>query len=100
MHQLRLRVLKEFLKVKWRRYEEFGYNMLGFMFKNNVSKAVLDAWPNPILKVNGFDDQLKTTRVVVDHMQKNLAQICTHRNMPAMKQIAKKARVGGVVEID
>jgi hypothetical protein len=40
-----LRVLKEFSKVKWRRHEEFGHTMLGFVFENSV----LDARPNPIL---------------------------------------------------
>jgi hypothetical protein len=54
-----LRVLKEFWRVKWRRHEEFGYNMLGFVFENSVSKAILDARPNAILKVNGLDKQLK-----------------------------------------
>ena len=32
-----LRVLKEFSRVKWRCHEEFGYNMLGFVFENSVS---------------------------------------------------------------
>ncbi len=41
-----LRVLKEFTRVKWRRHEEFRYNMLGFVFENSVSKAVLDVQPN------------------------------------------------------
>jgi hypothetical protein len=51
-----LRVLKEFSKIKWRRHEEFGHNMLGFVFENSVSKAVLDARPNPVLKFNGLDE--------------------------------------------
>ena len=58
-----LRVIKEFSRVKWRRHKEFGYNMLGLVFKNSVSKAVLDACPNPILKVNGLDEQLKTVKL-------------------------------------
>jgi hypothetical protein len=62
------RVLKEFSRVKWRRHEEFGYNMLGFVFKNSVSKAVLDARPNPILKVNGFDEQLRTIKAAMDQI--------------------------------
>jgi hypothetical protein len=45
-------VLKELSRVKWRRQEEFGYNMLGLVFENSISKAVLDARPNPIIKVN------------------------------------------------
>jgi hypothetical protein len=63
-----LRVLKEFSKVKWRRHEEFGHNMLGFVFENSVSKAVLDACPNPVLKLNGVDEQLKVFSATVDHM--------------------------------
>jgi hypothetical protein len=54
-----LRVLEEFLAGKWRRHEEFGYNMLDFVFENSVSKAVLDARPNPILKLTGLEEQLK-----------------------------------------
>ena len=54
-----LRILKEFAKVKWRRHEEFGHNMLGFVFENSVSKAVLDARPNPVLKLNVVDEQMK-----------------------------------------
>ena len=68
-----LRVLKEFSRVKWRRCEEFGYNMLGFVFENSVSKAVLDARPNPVLKLIGLDEQLKVIRASVDHIQTNLA---------------------------
>ena len=49
-------VHKEYSRVKWRRHEEFGYNMLGFVFKNSVSKAVLDTQPNPILKVIGLNE--------------------------------------------
>ena len=54
-----LRILKEFAKVKWRRHEEFGHNMLRFVFENSVSKAVLDARPNPVLKLNVVDEQMK-----------------------------------------
>ena len=61
-----LRVLKEFSRVKWRRHEEFGYNMLGFVFENSVSKAVLDARPNPILKVTGLEGQLQTIKALMD----------------------------------
>ncbi len=68
-----LRVLKEFSKVGWRRHEEFGHNMLGFVFKNSVSKAFLDACPNLILKVNNLDDQLNVIRARMDHMQTNFA---------------------------
>jgi hypothetical protein len=57
-----LRVLKEVSRVKWRRHEEFGYSMLGFVFENSISTAVLDACFNPILKVNGLDEQLKTIK--------------------------------------
>ncbi len=85
-----LRVLKEFSKVKWRRHEEFGYNMLGFVFENSMSKAVLDACPNPILKVNGLDAQLKVIRAGMDHMQTNLAQIRAHGNKAAMKSLAPR----------
>ncbi len=77
---------------------EFGYNMLGFVFENSVSKAVLDMHPNMILKVNGLDKQLKVIRARIDHMQTNLSQICVHANMPAMKPLAKKAK-GCVQEI-
>jgi hypothetical protein len=70
-----LHVLKEFSKVKWRRHKEFTYNMLGFVFEKSVSKAILDACPNPVLKVNGLNEQLKVIRAEMDHMQTNLAQI-------------------------
>ncbi len=96
-----LSVLKDFSKVKWRRHEEFGYNMLGFVFENSMSKTVLDARPNPILKVNRLDAQLKVIRAGMDHMQTNLAQIRAHGNMAAMKPLAKKAKAGaGVAEIE
>ena len=95
-----LRVLKEFSKVKWRRHEEFGHNMLGFVFENRVSKAVLDGRPNPVLKLNGMDDQLKVLWATVDHVQTNLAQIRAHANMVAMKPVGKKAKGGAVAEID
>ncbi len=68
-----LHVLKEFLRVKWRRHKEFGYNMLGFVFENSVSKAILDMRPKAILKVNGLDEQLKVIRAGMDHMQTNLS---------------------------
>ena len=95
-----LRVLKEFSKVKWRRHEEFGHTMLGFVFENSVSKAVLDARPNPVLKLNGVDEQLKVFRATVDHIQTNLAQIRAHANMNAMKPVGKKAKGGAVAEIE
>ncbi len=80
---------------------EFTHNMLGFVFENSVSKAVLDARPNPILKVNGLDKQLKVIRAGMDHMQMNLAQIWTLGNMAAMKPLTKKAKAGAAVaEID
>jgi hypothetical protein len=91
-----LRVLREFSRVKWRRHEEFGYNMLGFVFENSVSKAVLDARPNPVLKLVGLDEQLKVIRATMDHFQTNLGQVRAQANMPAMKPMAKKARIGGV----
>ena len=91
-----LRVLKELSRVKWRRHKEFGYNMLGLVFKNSVSKAVLDACPNPILKVNGLDEQLKTIKAGIDQIQTNLVQIRTHTGMPAMKPLAKKAKVAEI----
>ena len=94
-----LRVLREFKEAKWRRHEEFGFNMLGFVFENSVSKSVLDARPNPVLKINEFDDQLKGIRTTVDHMKTNLSLIRTHTGMQAMKPLAKKARFTGV-EID
>jgi hypothetical protein len=88
-----LRVLKEFSKVKWRRHEEFGHTMLGFVFENSVSKAVLDARPNPILMKNGVDEQLKVFRASMDHINTNLSQIRAHTNMAAMKPVGKKAKV-------
>ena len=54
-----LKVLKEFPRVKWHRHEEFGHNMLGFVFENSISKVVLDACPNPTLKMVGLDKQVK-----------------------------------------
>ena len=95
-----LRVLKEFSRVKWRHHEEFGYNMLGFVFKNSVSKAVLDARPNPVLKLIILDEQLKVIGALVDHIQTNLEQVWAHANMAAMKPLAKKARKDGVESID
>ena len=89
-------MLKEFSRVKWRRHEEFGYNMLGFVFENSVSKAVLDARPNPVLKLVGLDEQLKVIRATMDHFQTNLGQVRAQANMHAMKSMAKKARIGGV----
>ena len=94
-----LRVLKEFSKVKWRRHEEFGHTMLGFVFENSVSKAVLDARPNPILKMNGVDEQMKVLRATVDHIQTNLGQIRAHNNMAAMKPVGKRAKVGDGITI-
>jgi hypothetical protein len=91
-------VLKEFSRVKWRCHEEFGYNMLGFVFENSVSKAVLDARPNPVLKLIGLDEQLKVIRASMDHIQTNLGQVRAQANMPAMKPLTKKARKDGVVE--
>ncbi len=72
--------------------------MLGFVFENSVSKAILDACPNAILNVNGLDKQLKVIQARMDHMQTNLSQIRTHANMPAMKPLAKKQK-GGLQEI-
>ncbi len=89
-----LRALWEFKAVKWRRHEEFGYNMLGFVFENSVSKAGLDARPNPVLRLNGVDKQIKAVRACVDHMQTNLGQIRVHTNMAAMKPLEKKAKIG------
>jgi hypothetical protein len=93
-------VLKEFSKVKWRCHEEFGYNMLGFIFENSISKAVLDAHPNPVLKMIGLDEQLKAIRASVDHIQTNLAQVRAHGNMAAMKPLGKKAKKDRVEAID
>jgi hypothetical protein len=42
--------------------------MLGFVFENSVSKAVLDARPNPVLKFIGVDEQLKVFWATVDHI--------------------------------
>ena len=61
---------------------------------------MLDARPNPVLKLNGVDKQLKVSQAMVDHMQTNLAQIHAHANMAAMKPEGKKAKWGGVAEID
>ncbi len=82
-----LRVLKEFSRVKWRRHKDFGYRMLGFVFANSVSKAVLDARPNAILKVNGLDGEIKSIKAGMDQIQTNLAQIRTHANMQAMRPL-------------
>ena len=76
-----LRVLKEFSRVKWRRHEDFGYRMLGFVFENSVLKAMLDARPNAILKVNGLDGEIKSIKARMDQIQTNLTQIRTHANM-------------------
>jgi hypothetical protein len=95
-----LRVLKEFSGVKWRRHKEFGYNMLGFVFENSVSKAVLDARPNPALKLVGLDKQLKVIRATMDHFQTNLGQVRAQANILAMKPLAKKARIGGMEIIE
>ena len=92
-------MLNEFSRVKWRHHEEFGYNMLGFVFKNSISKAVSDARPNPVLKLIGLDEQLKVIRTSMDHIQTNLAQVRAHGNMTAMKLLAKKARKDGMETI-
>ncbi len=93
-------VLKECSKVKWCCHKEFGYNMLGFIFENSVSKAVLDVYPNPVLKMIGLDKQLKAIRASVDHIQTNLAQVRAHGKMAAMKPLGKKAKKDGVEAID
>ncbi len=93
-------VLKEFSKVKWCCHEEFGYNMLGFVFENSISKAVLDARPNPVLEMIRLEEQLKAIRVLVDHIQTNLAQVRAHGNMAVMKPLGKKAKKDGVEAID
>ena len=93
-------VLKEFFKVKWHCHKEFGYNMLGFVFKNSISKAVLDARPNTVLKMIGLDEQVKAIRALVDHIQTNLAQVWAHGNMAVMKPLGKKAKKDGVEAID
>ena len=95
-----LRVLKEFSKVKWRRQEEFGHTMLGFVFENSVSKAVLDARPNPVLKLNGVNEKLRVVQATMDHMQTNLLLIRAHTNMGAMKPVGKKAKGVGWAEIE
>ena len=95
-----LRILKDFSKVKWRRHEEFGHNMLGFVFENSVLKAVLDAHPNLVLKLNVVVKQMKVIQATVDHIQTNLAQIHAHSNMVAMKPVGKKAKGGGMMEIE
>ncbi len=89
-------MLKEFSRVKWRRHEEFGYNMLGFVFENSISKAVLDARPNPVLKLIGLDEQLKAIRASVDHIQTNLVQVRAYANMAAMIPLSKKAWKNGM----
>jgi hypothetical protein len=89
-------VLKEFSRVKWHHQDEFGYNMLGFVFKNSVSKAVLDAHPNLVLKLIGLDEQLKAIQALADHIQTNLAQVRAHGNMAVMKPLGKKARKDGM----
>ena len=89
-----LRVLLEFARSKWRRHEEFGYNMLGFVFKSSVSRAVLDARPNQVLRVNGLNKEIKVLSAGVNHMQTNLSQIQVHTNMVAMKLLGKKAKKG------
>ncbi len=85
--------------MKWRRHKDFAYRMLGFVFENSVSKAVLDAHPNAILKVNGLDGEIKSIKAGMDQIQTNLAQIQTHANMQAMKPLTKKTKFA-VVEID
>ena len=67
--------------------------MLGFVFENSVSKAVMDARPNPILKFNGLDEQVKSIKSVLDHIQTNLVQIRTNAVMPAMSKKAKVAEI-------
>ena len=67
-------MLKEYSRVKWRRHEEFGYNMLGFAFENSISKAVLDARSNPVLKLIGIDKQFKVIWALIDHIQTKLAR--------------------------
>ena len=74
--------------------------MLCFVFENSVSKAVLDACPNPVLKFIGMDKQLKVFWATVDHIQTNLVQIRADTNMAAMKPVGKKAKGGAVLEIE
>ena len=69
--------------------------MLVFAFENSVSKAVLDARPNPILKMVGLDEQVKALRASMDHMRTNLVQVWAHGNMVAMKPLRKKAKKDG-----
>jgi hypothetical protein len=95
-----LQVLKEFSKVEWHCHEEFGYNMLGFIFENSISKAVLDTRTNQVLKMIGLGEQLKAIRASVDHSQTNLVQVRAHGNMAAMKLLGKKAKKDGVEAID
>jgi hypothetical protein len=47
-----------------------------------------------------LDEQLKSMRASMDHMQTNLGQVQAQANMPAMKSLAKKARIGGVEIIE
>ncbi len=74
--------------------------MLGFVFKNSVYKAVLDARPNPVLKFVGLDEQLKVIWATMDHFQTNLGQVRAQANMPAMKPLGKKAWLGGMEIIE
>ncbi len=74
--------------------------MLGFVFENSISKAVLDARPNPVLKMIGLDEQLKAIRASVDLIQTNLVQVQAHGNMAAMNLLGKKAKKDGVEAID
>jgi hypothetical protein len=71
---------------------------LGFVFdfENSVSKVVLDARPNPILKVNGLDEQLRTIKAAMDQIQTNVAQVRAHAGMPATKPFTKKAKVAEI----
>ena len=54
---------------------------------------VLDGRPNPILRANALDEQLKLVRGTIDHIQTNLGQIRAHTSMPAMKPLAKRAKI-------
>jgi hypothetical protein len=47
----------------------------GFVFENSVLKAILDARPNPMLKLNKLEEQLRSIQGAMDHMQTNLSQI-------------------------
>ncbi len=69
---------------------------VGVRLRKRVSKAGLDARPNPVLRLNGVDEQLKAVRASVDHIQTNLRQIRVHTNMAAMKLLAKKAKIGEI----